>query len=261
MANVGNFPAGTQEGDVAEVVAEGWFDNFIFLGRVLKIRAYCPVDLIVTDSDGNAISKDATEIPGATYAELDLDGDGDLDDEVTIPGPILGDYSIEIIAEPGADPNETVTLEVEDNGKTMILLDEVRIGDLPVEPVVVVVTDETVVRRVEIDIKPGSSPNSINLGSHGVIPVAILTTEQFDATTVDPDTVELAGATIAIRGNGKRYLSSQEDVDGDGDIDLVLHVETENLTLETGATDAVLTGETYGGDPITGSDEMVIVNE
>ena len=41
-------------------------------------------------------------------------------------------------------------------------------------------------RKVTIDIKPGSDPNSINLGSAGVIPVAILSSEAFDATTVDP---------------------------------------------------------------------------
>jgi hypothetical protein len=39
---------------------------------------------------------------------------------------------------------------------------------------------------VSIDIKPGSSPNRINPKSNGVIPVGILTTDAFDATTVDP---------------------------------------------------------------------------
>jgi len=43
---------------------------------------------------------------------------------------------------------------------------------------------------VEIDIKPGSYPNSINPNSNGVIPVAILTTPSFDATTVDPLSVK-----------------------------------------------------------------------
>jgi hypothetical protein len=38
---------------------------------------------------------------------------------------------------------------------------------------------------VLIDIKPGSDPNSINLGSRGTVPVAILSTQDFDATTVD----------------------------------------------------------------------------
>jgi len=116
-------------------------------------------------------------------------------------------------------------------------------------------------RAVEVDIKPGSYPNSINLGSYGVIPVAILTTKDFDATTVDPDTVELAGSAVAIRGNGNRTLASLEDVNGDGYIDLMLHVETENLSLETGATEAVLTGETYEGELIEGSDSIMIVNE
>lgn len=112
-----------------------------------------------------------------------------------------------------------------------------------------------------IDIKPGSEPNSINLSSRGVIPVAILTTSDFDATTVNPDTVELAGSTVAIRGNGNRLLASQDDVDGDGDVDLVLHIETENLSLETGVTEATLTGETFDGQAIIGSDMIVIVNE
>jgi len=56
---------------------------------------------------------------------------------------------------------------------------------------------------VDIDIKPGSYPNAINLGSHGLIPVAILSSEDFDAKTVDPDTVELAGANIEVKVKGK----------------------------------------------------------
>ncbi|MHC4609550.1 MAG: hypothetical protein ACYS7M_04305, partial [Planctomycetota bacterium] len=70
---------------------------------------------------------------------------------------------------------------------------------------------------------------------------------------------ELAGATVAIRGNGNRLLAAEEDVDGDGDIDLVLHVETENLELATGVTEATLTGQTYDGEEIIGSDTIEIV--
>ena len=39
---------------------------------------------------------------------------------------------------------------------------------------------------VRIDIKPGSDPNCFNNNGHGVIPVAILTTDTFDAASVDP---------------------------------------------------------------------------
>jgi len=113
---------------------------------------------------------------------------------------------------------------------------------------------------VEIDIKPGSWPNTINLGSNGVIPVAILTTETFDATSVNPSTVQLEGLGVAVRGKSEKLLSNEEDVDEDGDIDLVVKIETENL--EPGAWQSgpvVLTGETYDGQAIEGCDEIIIV--
>jgi hypothetical protein len=40
-----------------------------------------------------------------------------------------------------------------------------------------------------VDIKPGSTLNPIDLSNKGLVPVAIVTTESFDATSVDPNTV------------------------------------------------------------------------
>jgi hypothetical protein len=114
--------------------------------------------------------------------------------------------------------------------------------------------------EIQIDIKPGSYPNSINLGSNGVVPVAILSSDTFDANTVDPDTVELAGADVAVRGKGNKLLAHEEDVNDDGLMDLVCQVETENLDpeqLQEGY--AILTGSTYDGQAIEGSDEITIV--
>jgi len=61
------------------------------------------------------------------------------------------------------------------------------------------------IQEASIDIKPGSFPNSINPNSKGVVPVAVLTTEDYDASTVVPDTVLFADAT-PVRWN-------MEDVD------------------------------------------------
>ncbi len=113
---------------------------------------------------------------------------------------------------------------------------------------------------VDIDIKPGSCPNSINLGSNGNVPVAIFSTEDFDATTIDPTTVTLAGATVKIKGKGTP-MSSFEDVDGDGLLDIVVHVDTSALELAAGDTDAILEGETFDGVKIRGTDTVRIVQE
>jgi hypothetical protein len=107
------------------------------------------------------------------------------------------------------------------------------------------------IEEVEIDIKPGSYPNSINLKSKGVVPVAVLTTEDFDAATVDPATVEFAGASPL------RWTMC--DVDNDGDVDMLFHFKTQELALDENSTEAVLTGQTNGGDDITGTDEVRIV--
>lgn len=117
-----------------------------------------------------------------------------------------------------------------------------------------------IVVQVQIDIKPGSYPNAINLGSNGVVPVAILSSADFDAASVDAQTVTLAGASVAVRGKGSKELAAFEDIDGDGRLDLVVHVVTENLLpglFQDGF--AVLEGRTFGGNAIRGQDEIVVV--
>ena len=111
---------------------------------------------------------------------------------------------------------------------------------------------------VAIDIKPGSFPNSINLGSHGNVPVAIFSTATFDAKTVNPETVTLAGAPVRRIGQGKLQVSF-EDVNGDGLLDMVVHIQTQALQLTITDTEAVLEGETFAGIPIQGVDTVRIV--
>ncbi|MBW3540207.1 MAG: hypothetical protein KY476_08050 [Planctomycetes bacterium] len=111
---------------------------------------------------------------------------------------------------------------------------------------------------VGIDIKPDSDPNSINLGSGGTVAVAILSTAAFDATTVDPNTVTLANAEVRLKGNSTP-MSSEQDVNSDGLLDLVVHVETEALELTDGDVEAMLRGKTLAGDPIFGTDSVRIV--
>jgi len=121
---------------------------------------------------------------------------------------------------------------------------------------------EPVAIEVVIDIKPGSFPNTINPNSNGVIPVAILSTHlakgealDFDATTVDPLSVAF-GPSGAKESHNKGHI---EDVDGDGDMDMMLHFKTPSTGIACGATSASLTGQTLNGDAIAGSDAIQTV--
>ncbi len=114
--------------------------------------------------------------------------------------------------------------------------------------------------QVIIDIKPGSDPNSINLGSGGLTPVAIISSADFDATNVDPDTVMLSGAGVEVRGKGRKCMAHVEDVNDDGLADLVVQVGTANLdpgSFQDGY--AILTGETFDNVSFGGEDAINIV--
>ncbi|MHC4446558.1 MAG: vWA domain-containing protein [Planctomycetota bacterium] len=102
---------------------------------------------------------------------------------------------------------------------------------------------------VDLDIKPGSCPNSYNRSSHGVLPVALIGTEGFDVTQVDLDTLLLVrkdggGGSVAPNFGPPGPYPSIEDVatpfagedqcdcheeTGDGIDDLMMHFRTDDV--------------------------------
>jgi len=99
-----------------------------------EVIAKSPVDLIVTDPEGLTITKNVSEVPGMFYNEFDMDGDGDLDDVVTILHRKLGNYSIWVVPEPEAIPTDTFTLEVSTQTQIIVLAENVAISEIPSEP-------------------------------------------------------------------------------------------------------------------------------
>ncbi len=97
-----------------------------------------------------------------------------------------------------------------------------------------------------------------------MIPVAILSTNiadgdalDFDAMQVNPLTVEF-GPNGAVERHGQGHV---EDVDGDEDIDLVLHFNIQETGIACGDTEASLTGETFAQQDIMGVDAINVVCE
>jgi hypothetical protein len=89
------------------------------------------------------------------------------------------------------------------------------------------------------------------------VPVVILSTEAFDATAIDPDTVTVAGAHVDIKPNGTT-ASSFEDVNDDGLLDLVIHINTTDLQLTSLISEVRVEGFTFGGKFFWGTDTIEV---
>ncbi len=105
--------------------------------------------------------------------------------------------------------------------------------------------------RLEIDIKPGSHPNSIHPSRRGNLPVAILGSDAFDVASIAVATLTFGpgGASFAHR-NGPHL----EDVDGDGLTDLLAHYRVEEAGIATGDAEACVSGQLLDGTPFEGCD-------
>jgi sugar lactone lactonase YvrE len=88
-----------------------------------------------------------------------------------------------------------------------------------------------------VDILPGVFPNV--LPASGEVPVAFLSDYAFDATTLVPSSIRVAGAPA--------LHTSQADVDGDGRIDLVAIVDRAAMTVPPGFGEVATSARGPGG--------------
>lgn len=116
-------------------------------------------------------------------------------------------------------------------------------------------TSDALLIRVTIDVKPGDEPTTLEPNREGMVPVAILSTREFDATRVDPATVR-AGATGT---EAAIFRSAVEDVDGDRDTDMMLLFRVQQMGLRCTGKSITVKGKTVDGEDIEGTEAVTMV--
>lgn len=134
---------------------------------------------------------------------------------------------------------------------------------------------------VNVDIKPGGCPTPVNVGSKGVLPVAVLGTSAFDVKSIDPISITLEGVAPlrwSFEDVATPYTINYESCDimdchevgGDGIVDLTLKFETQAVAIAIGdvyyreCLIMELTGNLkagYGGLPFSGGDVVSILKK
>ncbi len=147
----------------------------------------------------------------------------------------------------------------------------VNVTDMDIPPVNF---GDKMIQEIPVDVKPGSSVNPLNLRSNGVLPVAILGTDEVDVADIDPASLLLNGIPPLRWNYGDvsglsvdPYPDMQSDggETGDGREDLTLKFNTQDIagtlgTVQRGDTVTLtMDGELYDGTLAAGEETVWIV--
>jgi hypothetical protein len=114
------------------------------------------------------------------------------------------------------------------------------------------------VLAINIDIRPGSTDLApFNPKAKGSMPVALLSSADFDALKVDRDSIRFGanGTEESLQRCGK----DGTDVDGDGRLDLVCHFDNQKLGFGVDHTMGKLRGKTDTGQTFEGTGLLKVV--
>jgi hypothetical protein len=114
-------------------------------------------------------------------------------------------------------------------------------------------TAEAAMIVAEIDVKPGDASNRLNPFARGVVRVALLGAEGFDAAAVDL-------TSLGFGPDGAPAVRSRAaDVNRDGRTDLVTFHRVEDTGIALGDAEACLAGQTLDGAQFGGCDAVSTV--
>lgn len=243
----------------------------------LTFNIHSPAEIKVTDPNGRSTGYDQgsgqiiTEIPDSSYGK-----DGGISDLENPDAPPLEIFSSLFVSEPidgayrltvigtGEGPYTLVTSGQDSQGGHAVQTSHGTIQPgvelaYRVEYSTTNSAKMALSLQVNIDIKPGGGPNSVNPKSKGKIPVAIISTKDFDALRqVDQNQNSLTFGSTGDEQSLAFCNPKGEDINRDGFRDLICHFYTEDTGFLCGDTEGILKGKTNDGTAIEGRDSVRI---
>ncbi len=121
-------------------------------------------------------------------------------------------------------------------------------------------TPGTTVLPNNLNVLPSDPANRIPCHNPDyMIRVAVLTRGRFDAASIDPGRLSFAGGYATYEGWDSFEIAHYKDVDGDGDLDLLVNVPFISTNLNCSSTQFVVTGMLPSGQPIMMMDRVQMV--
>jgi hypothetical protein len=249
---------------MVEVIEVDVHANF---GDAIDEQAFYLTGTVYDDLNGNG-TRDAGEagIPGVTVSvvgvvDLITAADGSYAIAFSIPG-IYTVIETDLDGYVSTTPNEVI-FEFVVFGQNIT----VDFGDM-IPPAV----------EIDVDVKPGSDKNPVNMKSNGVLPVAILGSADVDVTGIDPATIRLNGVAplrwsiedvcgpMAPEPMPMDTMPDDDDDDEmempDGYDDLTLKFSKQEIVATFGDVQRgdvvmlILEGQTFDGGAVTGEDAI-----
>jgi hypothetical protein len=239
------------------------------------------VSVLLGNGDGSfqaALFFTAGDSP-SSVAVADLEGDSvpDLvigniasDDVSVLLGNGDGSFQAAVSFAVGDAPNSIAVADLDgDSGPDIVT------ANLSSDDVSVLINRCVSLVRLDIDIKPESCPNALNVKSKGVLPVAVLGTEGFDVREINTATIRLEGVTpirSAIGDVSTPLLDKQDECDRasedeDGFDDLTLEFDTQEVVSALGRVAdgdelvLIFTAESSDGRPVEGKGRVTILSK
>jgi hypothetical protein len=233
-----------------------------------------PAELIVTDPLGRKTGYDPRsgttymEIPEAYYkyeTNIDPSEENYTDDPhvykvFELYQPVDGEYLLEVIGlEAGTYTLYARMFDNEVNETSYEFSEEIIAGEIN-EYQLDFSSNPNSPQSITIDIRPGNQTNTIICTKLStLIPVAVITTDDFDAVNLNPTSVTFEGANPSTKQKGKTG-DNITDVDGDGDLDRLFYFVLGDTNLTCLSTIATLQGLTYENISVIGSDTVKMIS-